>query len=230
MHNDTDAAPNERLAELLRQYPDHLQALPKELLAGAQRIRLEKDQFAFRCGDRCTAYLLLLQGEVRVQLISDEGREVTLYRIGPGNSCVLTTSCLLSHEDYPAEAIAETDLEALAVSTTAFRQALEQDPQFRTYVFDGFSQRLSSVIAKIAELSFTSIDARLARALLRFDRQGIHEMTHHELGVELGTAREVVSRHLKRFERNGWVRLGRGEVFVLDRRQLEALCNPSLGD
>lgn len=230
MPTTDDANPNDRISTLLRQLPDHLHALPKDLLAGAKLIRLKRGQFAFRSGDRCSAYLLLLKGTVRVQLISGEGREITLYRIGPGSSCVLTTSCLLSHEDYPAEAIAETDLEALAVSTTTFREAIEQDAKFRTYVFDGFSKRLSSVIAKIAELSFTSIDARLARALLRLDRQGVQSITHHELGVELGTAREVVSRHLKRFEGNGWVKLGRGEILVSDARQLESLCQQILGD
>lgn len=204
--------------------------LPEQLLADGHVTHLKKGQFAFRLGDHCNAYLVLRSGTVRVQLISDQGREITLYRIGPGNSCVLTTSCLLSKEDYPAEAIAETDLEAVVISRRAFREALESSPEFRTFVFDDFSQRLTGVIERIAELAFTSIDSRLARALLRLDREAKEDITHQELGVELGTAREVVSRHLKRFEDQGLVRLGRGKVVVADVKRLQEVASYPLGD
>jgi CRP/FNR family transcriptional regulator len=202
----------------------------KEILANTQIIRLEPGQFAFRSGDNCTAYLVLLNGSVRVQLMSDEGREITLYRIGSGNSCILTTSCLLSHEDYPAEAIAESAVEAIAISQKLFQTALDKFPRFREHVFDGFSNRLTNVIARISELAFTSIDARLASALLELDLKGEVAVTHQQLGVELGTAREVVSRHLKRFESEGWVRLGRGQVAVTDAERLQRICNPTLCD
>lgn len=205
-------------------------AFEKEILANTQIVRLEPGQFAFRSGDNCQAYLVLLSGSVRVQLMSDEGREITLYRIGSGNSCILTTSCLLSREDYPAEAIAETGVEAIAISHRLFETALDRFPRFREHVFDGFSSRLTNVIAKISELAFTSIDARLAGALLELDRKGEVTITHQELGVELGTAREVVSRHLKRFESEGWVRLGRGQVTVTNAERLQLICNPALCD
>jgi CRP/FNR family transcriptional regulator len=165
-----------------------------------------------------------------VQLTSESGREVTLYRIGPGGSCILTTSCLLSNENYPAEAIAESDIEAMAIPVSSFQSTLEESQWFRRFVFDGFSTRLTSVIQKIEQIAFTAIDVRLAGVLLELDRKGVEKITHQDIAVELGTAREVVSRHLKRFESEGWVRLGRGQVSLVDRPRIEAMAGPSFGD
>jgi len=200
------------------------------LLEKAQVVKLGHDRFVFHAGDLCQAFLILLDGEVRVQLTAANGREVTLYRIGPGGSCILTTSCLLSNEHYPAEAIAESDVEALAIPVASFQSALESSHWFRRFVFDGFSTRLTSVIQKIEQIAFTGIDVRLAGVLLELDRKRVEKITHQDIAVELGTAREVVSRHLKRFESEGWVRLGRGQVSIVDRPQIEALARPPLGD
>ena len=216
-------------------------ALPAELrdvtdtnierfLDSGMPVRLQAEQFIFRPGDACESFLILLDGQIRVQLISEEGKEVTLYRIGPGGSCVLTTSCLFSSEHYPAEAIAESDIEALAIPVASFQSALEGSQWFRRFVFDGFSSRLTSVIQKIEQIAFTGIDVRLAGVLLELDRKGVEKITHQDIAVELGTAREVVSRHLKRFESEGWVRLGRGQVSLVNRPQIEALAVPSFGD
>jgi CRP/FNR family transcriptional regulator len=205
-------------------------ALLERLLESAQVVKLDRDRFVFHAGDLCQAFLILLDGAVRVQLTSANGREVTLYRIGPGGSCILTTSCLLSNEHYPAEAIAESDVEALALPVSSFQSALESSRWFRRLVFDGFSRRLTSVIQKIEQIAFTAIDVRLAGVLLALDQNGIEKITHQDIAVELGTAREVVSRHLKRFESEGWVRLGRGQVALTDRARIEALARPAPGD
>lgn len=197
--------------------------LVHQLLADARIVHLDRGIFVFRAGDLCEAFLILLSGNVRVQLISSGGREVTLYRIGPGGSCILTTSCLLSREHYPAEAITEADTRALAISKTAFQAALEKSTWFRKFVFDGFSSRLASVIQKIEEIAFTSIDVRLAAFLLDLNDNRTQEVTHQDIAVELGTAREVVSRHLKRFQSQGWVELGRGKITVVDRNAIELL-------
>ena len=218
------------LIELIPGWRDADSGAVDELLANAQVVHLGEGHFVFHAGDLCKAFLILLEGDVRVQLISPGGREVTLYRIGPGGSCILTTSCLLSHESYPAEAIAESGVRALAISTHSFQAALEHSSWFRKFVFDGFSSRLTRVIQRIEDLAFTSIDARLATALLDIDRKGIEAVTHQAIAVELGTAREVVSRHLKRFEDDGLVRLSRGRVAVTDRNRLQARAISALGD
>ena len=220
----------ERLTTAVPELVDADAAVLDRLLENAQVVKLDHDRFVFHAGDLCQAFLILLDGEVRVQLTAENGREVTLYRIGPGGSCILTTSCLLSNEHYPAEAVAESDIEALAIPVSSFQSALESSQWFRRFVFDGFSSRLTSVIQKIEQIAFTAIDVRLAGVLLELDRKGIEKITHQDIAVELGTAREVVSRHLKRFESEGWVRLGRGQVSLIDRPRIEALAGPSFGD
>ncbi len=196
----------------------------RQMLASAQRITLPVDSWVFRAGAPCGRYLLATAGSIRVQLTGATGREVTLYRVISGNSCILTTACLLSGEDYPAEAWTETPVTALAIDRGAFQAAVERSPDFCRFVFQSFSQRLADVIRRMDEVMFAPVDARLAACLLAALRRGaLASMTHQDLAVELGTAREVVSRHLKRFEAQGWLHLGRGQIEVLAPVELERL-------
>jgi CRP/FNR family transcriptional regulator len=220
MNNKSPADRFRDIAALPAELRDVEDANLDRLLRSGIPVRLDAEQFVFRPGDSCESFLILLAGRIRVQLISEDGKEVTLYRIGPGGSCVLTTSCLFSSEDYPAEAIAETNIEALAFSRDVFEHTVEISPQFRRFVFDGFSQRLARVIARMEELAFTSIDYRLAMALIDLHQREQTQVTHNTLAVELGTAREVVSRHLKRMEKRGLIALARGKVTVLDPGEL----------
>ena len=197
----------------------------RQLLDTASTLKLGADQFVFHLGDACEAFVILLDGRVRVQLTSAAGREVTLYRIEPGGSCLLTTSCLFSRDQYPAEALTETASRALAVPRAVFEELLEQSTAFRDYVFDGFARRLTDVIGRIKAVALTPIEARLGATLLRLHDSGQSNITHQALAVELGTAREVVSRHLKRMEANGWLRLGRGHITVTDRDALLRLAD-----
>jgi CRP/FNR family transcriptional regulator len=195
----------------------------RQLLAQSRVVQLDSGRYVFNLGDTCEAFLVVLDGKVRVQLTSAAGREVTLYRVGPGSSCLLTTSCLFSSDLYPAEAVAETAVRALAVPVNVFRNLLGTSADFREYVFDGFARRLADVILRIEALALAPIDGRLARALLEMHQGGAVEVTHQQLAGELGTAREVVSRHLKRMENNGLVELGRGWVRVKDPAALDRI-------
>lgn len=217
---------NELVEQQIRQIAGDDEQLVDELIRNAMLVRLDKGQFAFRTGEQCSAYLVVLKGHVRVQLISAGGREVTLYRVDPGHTCVLTTSCLLSGNEYPAEAIAESEVEALGISQAAFQEALAKYANFRNHVFERFSERLKNVIVRVEDLVFESVDARLARALLKLESEGKQEVTHQELAVDLGTAREVISRHLKQFEEDGLVRLGRGRVAVINAEKLTSIGAP----
>lgn len=193
------------------------------LLAEARVVELDPGRYVFNLGDSCEAFFILLDGSVRVQLNSAAGREVTLYRVGEGGSCLLTTSCLFSRDRYPAEAVTETAVRAMAVPKRTFRTLLEASPSFREYVFDGFARRLADVIMRIEALTLTSVDSRLAAVLLDLHDRGVTKITHQELAVELGTAREVVSRHLKRMEAQGWLELGRVRLVVRDPKALRAI-------
>lgn len=227
---DAQSHGENRLNKLLSAFAGQDERFAAELQQNASLVRLERGQFAFRSGDHCNAYFILTEGSVRVQLLSAEGREITLYRVRAGGTCVLTTSCLLGRQDYPAEAIAETDVETIVIPSEFFQSALDRIPAFREQVFSGFSGRLTNMIDRISELAFTPIDARLANALLDMHRAGEERITHQELAVELGTAREVVSRHLKRFESHGWLRLGRGRISIIDAEGLATAADVGLCD
>lgn len=220
-NNEDQSYWQSRLKELFPSLHTNADPVLSQLYESARVVKLGQGRFVFRSGDLCDSFLLLLDGSVRVQLISAGGREVTLYRIGSGGSCILTTSCLLSSEHYPAEAVAESDIVAVAIPNANFQGALDGSRHFRDFVFAGFSTRLTSVIQRIDQLALTSINARLAAALIDMEKSGKTNITHQQLAVELGTAREVVSRHLKALEKEGTVRLGRSRVTVLDRERLQ---------
>jgi CRP/FNR family transcriptional regulator len=175
-------------------------------------------------GSPCQAYLIVLKGTVRVQKVGENGREIVLYRVEAGETCVVTTACLMSQADYDAEGIAETDIEARALPMGGFKELLAQSAAFRDFVFKAYATRISSLLMLIEEVAFGRIDQRLAACLVeRSQATGEIEATHQDLAVELGTAREVVSRQLKEFERQGFVKLGRGQIAVLKPRLLESL-------
>jgi CRP/FNR family transcriptional regulator len=199
-------------------------AAAARLAGAAEGVRLPAGAAAFRPGDACRAYLMVLDGTVKVATTAESGREIVLYRVGRGETCVLTTSCLMAAADYEAEGIAETAVAALALPRGAFRDLLTESAVFRDFVFSAFGTRLTGLLALIQEVAFQRIDRRLARLLLARGRAGDAIVaTHHDLAVELGSAREVISRQLKEFERRGAVVLGRGQVRVVDAAALARL-------
>jgi CRP/FNR family transcriptional regulator, anaerobic regulatory protein len=193
----------------------------RRMLDGAARVELPENTWVFRAGTNCAHYLLATAGRIRVQLTGINGREVALYRVEGGHSCILTTACMLSGERYPAEAWTETPVRALAIERGAFQSALDSSAEFRRFVFTNFSARLADVLRRMDDLLFAPIDGRLADCILDAERRdALTSITHQDIAVELGTAREVVSRHLKRFEARGWIRLGRGAIEILDTAAL----------
>jgi len=161
--------------------------------------------------------LLLLEGTVRVQQVSESGREIVLYRVQAGESCVLTTACLLAYEDYSAEGLAETDIRAVAIPRVVFEDLIANSSVFRRFVFMAYSKRITDLFLVIEEVAFKRVDLRLAQKLLDLGRtSGEVHLTHHQLATELGSAREVISRQLQEFQRRGWVSAARGEVRLTD--------------
>ena len=168
--------------------------------------------------------LFLLNGSVRVQQVSDSGHEIVLYRIHAGESCVLTTACLLAYEHYAAEGIAETEVTAAAIPRGVFDDLVAQSASFRNFVFAAFSKRITDLFMMIDEVAFQRMDVRLAHRLLELsDGQDSIATTHQKLSVELGTAREVISRQLQEFQRRGWIEQARGAVRLLKRDRIETL-------
>lgn len=168
--------------------------------------------------------LFLLDGTVRVQQVSETGHEIVLYRIHAGESCVLTTACLLAYEDYSADGITETPVRAAAVPRDVFDDLVAQSKAFRDFVFAAFSKRITDLFLMIDEVAFQRLDVRLAEKLITLSEgKDSVATTHQKLSVELGTAREVISRQLQEFHRRGWIEQTRGKISLLDRTQLEIL-------
>lgn len=202
-----------------------LSAPARETLRGEARLAcLGRGTSIFGPGKAPEHLLFLLEGTVRVQQTVASGREVFLYRVNAGESCVLTTACLLGYDGYAAEAVAETDVHAALLPRDAFEALVAQSTEFRRFVFTAISRRITELFVIIDELAFRRIDVRLARQLVAAaDPDGEVQLTHQALAAELGTAREVVSRQLQDFQRRGWVGLARGGLKVIAPAALDRL-------
>ncbi|WP_136645344.1 Crp/Fnr family transcriptional regulator [Tabrizicola sp. YIM 78059] len=204
---------------------DGLRALPAEiadaLVSGSNVVSLPAGARVFEAGQHADNLLLLLGGTVRVQQRSESGREVFLYRVHAGESCVLTTACMLANEDYSAEGITETEVEAVVIPRRVFEDLAGRSDRFRSFIFRAYSRRIADLFALIHDIVFQRVDVRLAARLLSLARGDEVRATHQALSVELGTAREVVSRTLGDFQRRGWVEQSRGLIRVLNREALD---------
>ena len=193
----------------------------KTLVEQSTVVALPRGAAVFGAGNIPDNLLLLLDGTVRVSQMSEGGREIVLYRVEAGQSCVLTTACLLAHEAYAAEGIAETDVRAVAIPKATFDRLTMDSPRFRDFVFAAYARRITDLFRVIDEVAFGKIDMRLADRLLQMAPQaGPLRITHQQLATELGTAREVVSRQLSEFQRRGLIHQSRGAVEITDRPAL----------
>jgi CRP/FNR family transcriptional regulator len=197
--------------------------LVREFQEAAFFAKIPAGRDVFIEGDRADAIALLLSGVVRVYKIGESGREITLYRFGLGQSCILTANAILSQQTFPAIATVEKEAEAVMIPAEAFRSWVSRYDLWREFVFDLLSQRLSAVMAVVDEVAFKRMDRRLVSFLLaRYRVQNPMQITHQEIAAELGSSREVISRLLEDFAESGLIRMGRGEIEVLDAEGLEA--------
>lgn len=173
-------------------------------------------------GDQCGGVAFILSGTIRVSKTGRNGREVNLYRLRAGDSCILTISSVLANISYPATATVEDDAEVLLVTVKQFKWLMEKNSDLQQYVYKLQSERLLEVMTLIDEIIFRKIDERLIEFLLSKTHENgdIIEMTHDEIATELGTAREVVSRIMKGLEREGFIQLSRGKLRILRRSLL----------
>jgi CRP/FNR family transcriptional regulator len=198
-------------------------ALVNELKREAQFTKIPAGQDVFVEGDRVDGIALLISGVVRVYKISETGREITLYRFGLGQSCILTANAILSQRSFPAIATVEEDAEAVMIPAGVFRDWVNRYDLWREFVFDLLSDRLSTVMAIVDEVAFKRMDRRLALFLLNQAKvQNPMRITHQELAAELGSSREVISRILEDFSREGLIESGRGIIEILDFEALQS--------
>ncbi|MCB1521737.1 MAG: Crp/Fnr family transcriptional regulator [Hyphomicrobiaceae bacterium] len=178
----------------------------------------------FQPGQACERLVLLTRGNVRVRMVSETGREIELYRVRPGETCVMSIACMMGERPYQAEGIADGNIQGIAISRGLFRELLAGSTAFRDSVIAVQTRRVFDLVGLVDELAFHRTESRLAARLLqRAGSSDQVEETHQELALDIGTAREVVSRRLKRFENQGLVALERGRVRILDRSGLSAI-------
>jgi CRP/FNR family transcriptional regulator len=206
---------------LLQHYPA-LAGLPgaelDALLAKAEVMPIPAGTVIFDENQLCQGFPMLLSGNIRVIKSSPNGRELQLYRVSPGESCILTSSCLLGHTRYSARGIAEQALEMVVLPAPSFHALLEKHASFRDYVFHLFSDRLTDLMQLVSAVAFQKLDQRLAALLV--SKPSPLLVTHQALADELGSAREIVSRLLKGFADQGWVKLAREQIEVTDKTAL----------
>ena len=201
--------------------PELADALRASVLAqDAQHLKVPAGPLLFSEGSPCQGSPMVLGGEVRVARGNAAGRSLELYRVGPGELCVASTSCLFGQSVLMAHGQASEDSELVVLSRDGFERWVA-DLAFRRFVFGIFADRLADLMTLAEAVAFQRLDQRLAGALLGHG-QVVHA-THQALADELGTVREIVTRLLKRFERAGWLRLGRERIDLLDAVALRAL-------
>lgn len=182
---------------------------------------LSNGDTAYMRGWECANYLMCLDGQTRVYRTSSTGREVSIYRVQSGGTCVLTTQCLLSGGTFPAESVAESDVVLAAIPAAAFRQLIDVSSTFREFVLNDQARLLGSLFSLIEDVAFKSVDQRLAARLLAdAGESGVIHKTHHQLALDLGSVREVITRQLGNWERAGWITTTRGAIQIIDRGAL----------
>jgi CRP/FNR family transcriptional regulator len=207
--------------QLLNAYPV-LGKLDPELLRKVERsvkyMQVPAGHRLFDEGSPCTLYPLLIDGRIKAGKSSPDGHEILLYRLHPGESCVITAVALLGESPYPAIGSAETDLTLYGLPRDVFLELVLKSPEFRVFVFDFLSQRMAHLMALIDDVAFRRVDQRLASHLLKSEEP--IAATHQMLADELGTTREVVSRTLESFQESGILKLGRKRIEILNRDAL----------
>ncbi len=206
---------------LLQQYPmlRELPAVERDtLLASATLMQIPKGMVVFDENQPCQGFPLLLSGGIRVIKTAPNGRELQLYRVLPGESCILTSRCLLGHTRYLARGVSEDALEIVLLTSASFQTLLGKHEAFRNYVFLLFSERLTDLMQLVSAVAFQKLDQRLARLMI--NKASPMHTTHQALADELGSAREIVSRLLKGFAEQGWVKLGREHIEITDMASL----------
>ncbi len=213
----------DRIAEALPFLKKTDSQIAREFRQAAYYARIPVGKDIFVEGDAVQSIALLLSGNVRVYKIGENGREITLYRFGLGESCILTANAIMNHQTFPAVALVESEAEAIMVPAETFRDWMRRYEEWRTFLFDLLSQRLAAVMSIVDEVVFHRMDARVAALLLRRTDQGsIIQITHQEIAAELGSSREVISRILEGFESAGLISSSRGQVEIVDAAELEA--------
>lgn len=212
--------------EVLALYPALAEVTPPLAAQGLPVLSVPAGTVLFDEHAPCQGFPLVLDGEVKVSRSSGEGRYLELYRVAQGELCLVSSACLFRSVPLSARGVTTRVTRLLLIPPELFRQWLET-PRFRDEVLGLFAERMADLTSLIEAVAFHKLDQRLARALLG---HGLDlAVTHQALADELGTVREIVTRLLRRFEREGWVALSRERIQILNSTALRALAAAPAG-
>lgn len=187
-----------------------------------------KGQTLFCPGEAARGFVVVLEGRVEVFLTGATGRDILLYAVEPGQSCVQSTLGLLGGTEYSGEAITASDCNLVLIPRATFLALMNSSEPFRHFVFEAFAERMQGMMTLLEKVAFQKVEMRLAAALLNGARDGQLHITHAELAVQIGSAREVVSRRLDHLAKRGVVQLDRGRVTLLDPPALQRLAHSAV--
>lgn len=212
--------------QALTLYPALAHVLPSlpDLGHAAEPITVPAHTVLFDTNAPCQGFPLVLEGEIKVSRHAQDGRSLELYRVVPGELCLVSSASLFRSTPLSAQGISTRATRLLLITPPVFVQWLEA-PVFRNAVLGLFAERMADLTGLIDAVAFQRLDQRLAACLL--GRGQDIALSHQQLAAELGTVREMVSRLLRRFEREGWVELAREHVFIRNSQALRALADAS---
>lgn len=192
----------------------------------AMRLSKPSGEFLFHPGDECPGFVVVRSGCIRVSIASEGGREIVLYRVRPGEVCLQTFSCLIDGRRYQAEGVVEDDLDGELIAPAEFSRRMAGDEEFRQSVLSAVAHRFADFEHVVEMLAFAGLEQRVCEAVVNLagdcDRLAI---THDAIAVEIGSAREAVSRQISALGREGVIEARRGEIRILDRGRLERLAH-----
>lgn len=212
----------ERLFQAFAFLRDSDEEIRDELERHIVMTKIPGGEFIFIEGDECKQLALVLSGSVRVYKPAESGKEITLYRLGTGDSCILTASCIFARSSFPAIAVTEEEVEAAVIPAYVFRSWINRYEPWRNYIFNLLAKRLSEIMVTLEEVAFRRMDIRIAKFLLRSsenNKNGV-KIRHQDIAMELGSSREVISRILKHFEYENLIVMKRGTIMVQDADKL----------
>lgn len=189
-------------------------------------MQVPQGHVLYRPDDECAGFVVVHMGTVKVSLTAENGREIVLYRVRPGEICLQTFGCLVNGSTYSAEAVAETPLQLEVIPAGEFQTRVASDPAFRQQLFAAVAARFADLERLVEDVALSSIAERLARALLRLAGSGtMVDATHEALATEIGSARAVVSRQLGAFQKDGLIQVTRGHIELVSPSGLQALAH-----
>jgi len=202
----------DRFLEIFPFFRNASQSLVESILSLSRHNKISGNVLVKLEGDQCQDFFLMLSGEIRIYKVGGSSREITLYELGPGDICVLNASCMLSNTKLPANAATTSDTEVLLLSSQHFLDIIAGYEEMRAFVHSQINVRITSIMTLVSEIVFDKMDERLINYLIEKSENNNLKRTHQHIAQDLGTSREVVSRLLKDFERQGLVFLSRNFI------------------